>query len=199
TCFAAGSPSAWRRPCCDGAGDDKPAAGRQAGSGRQTNKETYMPIQVGDKIPDVELKTMGANGPEPISTQEVFSGKRVVLFAVPGAFTPGCSQAHMPGFVVHADKILAKGVGRIACVSVNDAFVMSAWQKDQNAEQMLMLADGNAEFARALGLELDASGWGMGVRSQRFALIAEDGVVQWIGIDTKGVDKSSAETVLSQL
>ncbi len=158
-----------------------------------------MPIQVGDKIPDVELKTMGANGPEPISTQEVFSGKRVVLFAVPGAFTPGCSQAHMPGFVVNADKILAKGVDRIACVSVNDAFVMSAWQKDQNAEQILMLADGNAEFARALGLELDASGWGMGVRSQRFALIAEDGVVQWIGIDTKGVDKSSAETVLSQL
>lgn len=158
-----------------------------------------MPIQVGDKIPDVELKTMGANGPEPISTQEVFSGKRVVLFAVPGAFTPGCSQAHMPGFVVNADKILAKGVDRIACVSVNDAFVMAAWQKDQNAEQILMLADGNAEFARALGLELDASGWGMGVRSQRFALIAEDGVVQWIGIDTKGVDKSSAETVLSQL
>lgn len=158
-----------------------------------------MPIQVGDKIPDVELKTMGANGPEPISTQEVFSGKRVVLFAVPGAFTPGCSQAHMPGFVVNADKILAKGVDRIACVSVNDTFVMSAWQKDQNAEQILMLADGNAEFARALGLELDASGWGMGVRSQRFALIAEDGVVQWIGIDTKGVDKSSAETVLSQL
>lgn len=158
-----------------------------------------MPIQAGDRIPNVELKTMGANGPESISTEEIFSGKRVVLFAVPGAFTPGCSQTHMPGFVVNADKILAKGVDRIACVSVNDAFVMAAWQKDQNAEQILMLADGNAEFARALGLELDASGWGMGVRSQRFALIADDGVVQWIGIDTKGVDKSSAETVLSQL
>lgn len=158
-----------------------------------------MTISVGDKIPDVTIKTSGPEGPQDLATGELFAGKRVVLFAVPGAFTPGCSNTHMPGFVVNADKILAKGVDRIACVSVNDAFVMSAWQKDQNAEQILMLADGNAEFARALGLELDASGWGMGVRSQRFALIAEDGVVQWIGIDTKGVDKSSAETVLSQL
>lgn len=158
-----------------------------------------MTIAVGDKIPSMELKTMGPNGPESISTDAVFGGKRVVLFAVPGAFTPGCSQAHMPGFVVNADKILAKGVDRIACMAVNDAFVMHAWQKDQNAEHILMLADGSATFARALGLELDATAAGLGIRSQRFALIADDGVVQWIGIDTKGVDKSSAETVLSQL
>lgn len=158
-----------------------------------------MTIETGDKIPQVALKTMGANGPESISTDEIFAGKRVVLFAVPGAFTPGCSQAHMPGFVINADKILDKGVDQIACMAVNDAFVMHAWQQAQNAEKILMLADGNAELTRAIGLELDASGAGMGVRSRRFALIAEDGVVRWLGIDTKGVDKSSAETVLSHL
>lgn len=117
-----------------------------------------MTISVGDTLPDVTLKTNGAGGPEDISTGELFAGKRVVLFAVPGAFTPGCSNTHMPGFVIHADEILAKGVDRIACLAVNDAFVMAAWQKHQNAEAMTMLADGNAEFTRALGLELDASG-----------------------------------------
>jgi peroxiredoxin len=158
-----------------------------------------MAIQVGDKIPSVDLKTPGPKGPETVSTDDVFRGKRVVLFAVPGAFTPGCSQTHMPGFVVNADKILAKGVDRIACLSVNDAFVMGAWQRDQNAEHILMLADGNAELTRQLGMELDASGFGMGVRSKRFALIADDGVVQWIGVDPKGIDQSSAETVLTHL
>lgn len=158
-----------------------------------------MTIAVGDKIPNVKLKTNGPSGPEDISTEEVFAGKRVVLFAVPGAFTPGCSNTHMPGFVVNADEILAKGVDRIACMAVNDAFVMDAWQKNQNAEKILMLADGNAEFSKALGLERDASAGGMGIRSKRFALIAEDGVVRYLGVDTKGVQESSAETVLSQL
>nr|WP_299245426.1 peroxiredoxin [uncultured Halomonas sp.] len=158
-----------------------------------------MTISVGDKIPDVTIKTNGANGPEDISTGELFAGKRVVLFAVPGAFTPGCSNTHMPGFVIKADDILAKGIDTIACMAVNDAFVMDAWQKDQNAQQITMLADGNAEFTQALGLELDATGGGMGIRSKRFALIANDGVVEYLGVDAKGVEESSAETVLEQL
>nr|WP_298412940.1 peroxiredoxin [uncultured Halomonas sp.] len=158
-----------------------------------------MTISVGDKIPDVTLKTNGANGPEDISTGELFAGKRVVLFAVPGAFTPGCSNTHMPGFVIKADDILAKGIDTIACMAVNDAFVMDAWQKDQNAQQIKMLADGNAEFTQALGLELDATGGGMGIRSKRFALIANDGVVEYLGVDAKGVEESSADTVLEQL
>ncbi len=158
-----------------------------------------MTISKGDRIPEMTLKTNTPEGPKDISTGEVFKGKRVALFAVPGAFTPGCSNTHMPGFVVNADKILAKGVDTIACTSVNDAFVMGAWQKDQNADKVLMLADGNAEFARALGLEKDATGGGMGMRSQRYALIANDGVVEYLGVDTKGVEKSSAETVLANL
>jgi len=158
-----------------------------------------MAISIGDKLPDITLKTNGANGPEDLSTGELFAGKRVVLFAVPGAFTPGCSNTHMPGFVIKADDIFAKGVDTIACLAVNDAFVMDAWQKDQNAERITMLADGNAEFTRAVGLELDATGGGMGIRSKRFALIADDGVVEYLGVDTKGVDQSSAETILSKL
>ncbi|MBA1148255.1 peroxiredoxin [Ectothiorhodospiraceae bacterium WFHF3C12] len=158
-----------------------------------------MAIAVGEKIPEATLHRMGEKGPEPVSTSDIFTGKRVVLFAVPGAFTPGCSQTHMPGFVVNADDILAKGVDAIACVAVNDAFVMDAWGKDQNAERISMLADGNAEFAEKLGLAKDASAVGMGKRSKRYALIADDGVVQWIGVDDKGVDQSSAESVLEQL
>lgn len=158
-----------------------------------------MTISTGDKIPDVTLKTNGADGPEDISTGELFAGKRVVLFAVPGAFTPGCSNTHMPGFVTKADDILAKGVDTIACMAVNDAFVMDAWQKHQNAQAFTMLADGNAEFAQALGLDMDASGGGMGTRSKRFAMIVNDGVVEYLGVDAKGVDKSSAETVLGKL
>ncbi len=158
-----------------------------------------MARSVGDRIPDVTIKTNGPDGPRDIATDQLFSGKRVVLFAVPGAFTPGCSNTHMPGFVVNAGQIREKGVGEIACLSVNDAFVMGAWQRDQNADGITMLADGNAELVRALGLEKDASGFGMGTRSQRFALIAEDGVVQYLGVDAKGVDESSAETVLTRL
>lgn len=157
-----------------------------------------MTIAVGDKLPDVTIKTNGAQGPEDLSTGEFFKGRKVVLFAVPGAFTPGCSNTHMPGFVVHADEILQKA-DAIACMAVNDAFVMGAWQDNQNAEKITMLADGNAELTKALGLELDASGAGLGIRSKRFALIANDGVVEYLGVDAKGVEESSAETVLKQL
>ena len=158
-----------------------------------------MTIKQGDRIPAITLKTNGENGPEDINTSDIFTGKKVVMFAVPGAFTPGCSMTHMPGFVVNADAILGKGVDRIVCMAVNDAFVMDAWQKDQNAQQITMLADGNAELTRALGLELDASGFGMGARSKRFALIANDGVVEYLGVDDKGIEKSSAEAILEQL
>ncbi|MGB1141107.1 MAG: peroxiredoxin [Halioglobus sp.] len=159
-----------------------------------------MSIQTGDKIPACTLKTMGAEGPTDITTDEIFSGKKVVLFAVPGAFTPGCSITHLPGFVVNADKIKAKGVDSIVCMSVNDAFVMGAWGKDQNAEELLMLADGNGEFTSMLGLELDGTGFGMGKRSQRFAMVVEDGTVTHLNVEPgAGVDVSSAETIMELL
>lgn len=158
-----------------------------------------MTISTGDKIPGVTVKTNGPDGPADLHTDELFAGKRVVLFGVPGPFTPGCSNTHMPGFVTHADDILARGVDIIACMSVADAFVMDAWQRDQNAGQITMVADGNAELTRALGLDMDASKAGMGTRCKRFALIADDGVVSYIGIDPKGVDRSSAETILENL
>jgi peroxiredoxin len=143
---------------------------------------------------------MGQEGPTDITTDEIFKGKKVVLFAVPGAFTPGCSITHLPGFVVNADKIKARGVDTIACVSVNDAFVMGAWGKAQNAEELLMLADGNGDFTSALGLELDARGFGMGQRSQRFSMIVDDGVVTGLNVEPgAGVDVSSAEKILEQL
>ncbi|MCX2977851.1 peroxiredoxin [Candidatus Marimicrobium litorale] len=159
-----------------------------------------MAIKAGDKIPDCTLKTMGDKGPLDIATQDIFSGKKVLLFAVPGAFTPGCSLTHLPGYVVNADKIKAQGVDTIACMSVNDAFVMGAWGNDQNASEILMLADGNADFTAALGLELDGSGFGMGTRSQRFAMIVEDGTVSHLNVeDGPGVDASSAETMMTLL
>ncbi len=159
-----------------------------------------MTIKAGDKIPAATLKTMGAKGPVDITTDDIFKGKKVVLFAVPGAFTPGCSNTHLPGFVVNADKIKAKGVDTIACMAVNDAFVMDAWGKAQNAEEILMLGDGNADFVAALGLELDGTGFGMGKRSQRFAMIVEDGKVTHLNVEPgPGIDASSAETIMSQL
>lgn len=159
-----------------------------------------MTISTGDNIPAGTLKTMGADGPMDISTDEIFAGKKVLLFAVPGAFTPGCSMTHMPGYVVNADKIKAAGVDTIACMAVNDAFVMDAWGKAQNADEILMLADGMGEFTAALGLELDASAFGLGTRSQRFALLAEDGVVTHLNVEPgAGVDVSSAETMMSLL
>lgn len=159
-----------------------------------------MTIAVGDQIPAATLKIMSAQGPKDITTDEVFKGKKVVLFAVPGAFTPGCSNTHMPGYVVNADKIKAKGVDTIACVSVNDAFVMGAWGHQQNADAILMLADGNGVFTKALGLELDATGFGMGIRSQRFAMIVDNGVVTYLAVEPNaGVDVSAAEKVMDHL
>lgn len=158
-----------------------------------------MAIQVGDKIPTGTLKIMGEKGPADISTAELFDGKKVVLFAVPGAFTPGCSITHLPGFVVNADKIKANGIDSIICTAVNDAFVMDAWGKTQNAEELVMAADGNAEFTQALGLTLDASGFGMGTRSKRYAMVVDNGVVTYLGVDEKGIEKSAADAVLQIL
>lgn len=159
-----------------------------------------MSIQTGDRIPDMTLTTMTDSGPSPISTSELFRGKKVVLFSVPGAFTPTCSAKHLPGFVEHAEDILARGVDTIACMAVNDVFVMNAWGKSANAERLLMLADGNGEFTRALGLELDATAFGMGQRSQRFALVADDGVVTDLFVEAPGEFRvSSAEHVLANL
>jgi peroxiredoxin len=160
-----------------------------------------MTLKVGDKLPSVTLKTMTPDGPKDVTTDALFAGKKAVLFALPGAFTPGCSMKHVPGFVRHHDEIKAKGVDLIACLSVNDAFVMGAWEKDQKAEgKVMMLADGNADFTKAVGLTMDGSGYGLGLRSQRYAAIVENGVVTHLNIETApGVDASSAETILSLL
>ena len=159
-----------------------------------------MTIQVGDKVPSVNFKTMADGSPKEVSSDEVFGGKKVVFFAVPGAFTPGCSMTHLPGFVVNADEIKSKGVDEIVCMAVNDAFVMGAWGEAQNAEKLLMLADGNGEFTQATGLELDASGFGMGKRAQRFGMIVDDGVVTHLAIEAPGEIKvSSAEAILELL
>lgn len=159
-----------------------------------------MTIQVGDKIPASNFKVMSEEGPKDISSEEIFAGKKVVFFAVPGAFTPGCSMTHLPGFVVNADAIKAKGADTIACMSVNDAFVMGAWGVNQNAEEILMLADGNGDFTSAIGMELDASGFGMGQRAKRFGMIVDDGTVTYVGIEGPGEIKvSSAEAMLEQL
>ena len=159
-----------------------------------------MTIKVGDKLPNVTFTTW-ADGPKPITTDEVFKGKKVALFAVPGAFTPTCSARHLPGFKDNAAELKKKGVDTIACVSVNDIFVMNAWSQHQNAgEQILMLADGNAEFTKAIGLELDASGFGMGTRSQRYSMIVEDGVVKSLNVEQGGEFKvSSAEFMLAMM
>ena len=159
-----------------------------------------MTIKAGDKIPTCTLKTMGEKGPTDISTDDIFAGKKVLMFAVPGAFTPGCSVTHLPGYVVNADNIKAKGVDTIACMSVNDAFVMGAWGQAQNAEELLMVADGNGDFTAALGLELDGRGFGLGTRSQRFAMIVDDGTVTHLNVEPgAGVDVSSAETMMALL
>ena len=160
-----------------------------------------MAITVGDPMPDATLKTLTAGGVRDVSTGELFSGKKVVLLAVPGAFTPTCSDTHLPGFLARADQIKAKGADTIACIAVHDAFVMAAWGRDRGVgEQILMLADGNGELTRALGLELDASAFGLGSRSRRFAAIIDDGVVSRLGVEPAGeVGVSSAEAVLADL
>ena len=159
-----------------------------------------MSIQVGDKVPVNTFKIMTEEGPRDISSEEVFADKKVVFFAVPGAFTPGCSMTHLPGFVVQADAIRAKGVDTIACMAVNDAFVMGRWGEVQNAEKILMLADGNGEFTRSIGLEMDGTGFGMGMRCRRFGMIVENGTVTYLGVEAPGEIKvSSADAMLEQL
>jgi peroxiredoxin len=160
-----------------------------------------MTIQVGERIPAATLKHMTKEGPSNITTDDLFRGKTVVLFSVPGAFTPTCHAKHLPGFVEHEAALKAKGVDTIACLAVNDVFVMSAWGKASNAgEGILMLADGNAEFTRSLGLELDATGFGMGIRGKRFAIVAKDGVVTHLNVEAAGEFRvSTAEYVLGQL
>ena len=158
-----------------------------------------MTIKVGDKVPEGMMTVMGSEGPAGISTADIFDGKKVVLFAVPGAFTPTCSMAHLPGFVVHVDAIKAKGVDTVACMSVNDVFVMDAWGKAANAEHLMMLADGNGDFTKALDLVLDASVYGMGARSKRFAMIVDDGVVSLLNVDEAALEGTSAEAILAAL
>ena len=160
-----------------------------------------MTIKVGDKVPSATLMQMKGGAPQPVKTDDLFSGKKVVVFALPGAFTPTCSAKHLPGFIQHAGDIKGKGVDEIACVSVNDAFVMGAWGENQHAgDKVAMLADGNGDFTRALGLEMDASRFGMGKRSQRFSMIVDNGVVKAINVEEPGAfSVSSAEHVLKQL
>lgn len=160
-----------------------------------------MSIQSGDKIPSATFTTMGEDGPAPVSSNDLFAGKKVVLFAVPGAFTPTCSAKHLPGFKEQVDAFRAKGVDTIACTSVNDVFVMDAWGKDQGVgSDVQMLADGNGAFAEAIGLTLDASGFGMGPRSQRYAMVVNDGTVENVFVEEGGEFRvSSAEHVLGNL
>jgi peroxiredoxin (alkyl hydroperoxide reductase subunit C) len=159
-----------------------------------------MTIKVGDKIPSVTLNLMTEDGPGAVTTDEFFGGKKVAIFGVPGAFTPTCSAKHLPGFVANADALKAKGIDTIACVAVNDPFVMGAWGKDQGAgDKVTMLADGSANFTKATGLELDLTDKGLGVRCQRFAMVVDDGTVTSMHIDEGTFEKTSAETMLSEL
>lgn len=156
-------------------------------------------IKIGDTIPQGTLKIMGQNGPEAFDIREQFKNKTVVIFAVPGAFTPTCSAAHLPGFVVKYDEFVKQGVDAIACISVNDAFVMHAWGESANAEHILMLGDGNATYSQALGLDKDASAYDMGIRSSRYAMIIEDNVVKHLVVDEAGLKETSAEAILAHL
>jgi peroxiredoxin len=160
-----------------------------------------MTIKVGDEIPSMKLMMATPDGPKEVSTDDIFKGKKVVLFAVPGAFTPTCSARHLPGFVQNAEAMKGKGVDTIACIAVNDAFVMGAWGKEQGTNgKVTMLADGSAMFAKALGLEMDITARGMGVRSQRYALVAEDGKVTHLGVEAPGgFEASKAEAILATL
>jgi len=160
-----------------------------------------MTIKTGDKLPAGMLTHMSKDGPQKMSAEQIFAGKTVVLFSVPGAFTPTCDAKHLPGFVQHAAELKAKGVDTVACMAVNDVFVMNAWGKHSNVgDKVLMLADGNGDYSKALGLEMDATGFGMGVRGKRFALVAKDGVVTGLFVEGPGEFKvSSAEYVLSQI
>ena len=159
-----------------------------------------MTIKAGDKLPDAVFMTSSSEGPKPITSDDVFKGKTVALLAVPGAFTPTCSAKHLPGFKEHVADFKAKGVDAIACVSVNDAFVMGAWGKSAGAGDITMLADGNGDFAKAIGLTMDGSGFGMGTRSQRYSMLVNDGVVEQLNVEAPGEFKvSSAEHLLSEI
>jgi peroxiredoxin len=160
-----------------------------------------MTIKVGDKIPHATFMTKTADGPQPLDSDTLFKGRRVALFAVPGAFTPTCSAKHLPGFRDKADELKAKGVAQVACISVNDVFVMGAWGEAQGVgDKVLMLADGNADYTRALGLEMDGSKFGMGVRSRRYSMIVNDGVVESLNLEEGGAfSVSSAEHMLETL
>ena len=160
-----------------------------------------MSISVGDKIPDVKVMVATDAGPDQVQTGELLGNGKVALFSVPGAFTPTCSAKHLPGFVEKADEFKSKGVDKIVCMSVNDAFVMDAWGKNQNAgDKVVMMADGNGDFARAVGLTMDGSGFGMGERAQRFSAVIENGVVKELNVEAPGAfDVSSAEHMLGQL
>lgn len=159
-----------------------------------------MTVKAGDALPAGNLGYMGDDGPTSISTEELCNGKKIVLFGVPGAFTPTCSEAHLPSFVANADKILAKGIDRIVCMSVNDPFVMNAWGKTQNAEHLLMAADGSGVFTKALGLELDLVERGLGIRSQRFSMIVDNGTITHLFVeDGPKFEVSSAEKILEHL
>lgn len=153
-----------------------------------------MAIKKGDKVPSGKLKTMAANGPQDVTTDELFGGKKVVLFSVPGAFTPTCSNQHLPSYLKNYDKIKAQGIDTIACMAVNDAFVMDAWGKDRGVgSKILMLADGNGDYTKALGLELDVTKAGLGHRGKRFSMVVENGVVKELNVDESGYSLSSAE------
>lgn len=159
-----------------------------------------MSIETGQSVPQTTFMTMTEDGPAPMSGSDLFEGKRVVLFAVPGAYTPTCSAKHLPGFKEHAAEFKAKGIDTVACTSVNDVFVMDAWGKQQGADDVVMLADGNGEFAKAIGLEMDGSAFGMGTRSQRYAMVVSNGEVEQLFVEGPGEFKvSSAEHVLSNL
>lgn len=161
-----------------------------------------MTIKVGDRLPDANFTTMTAEGPQKLSTKDVFGGQKVVLVAVPGAFTPTCHLKHLPGFIEQADAIKAKGVDRVACISVNDVFVLDAWAKASGAQgKILFLADGSAEFTKAIGMELDVTGAGLGIRSKRYALIAEDGVVKVLNVEPQAGQavEAGVEKILAAL
>lgn len=159
-----------------------------------------MAIQQGDRLPEATLHVMKDGRPSRVSVQELTAGKKVVIFAVPGAFTPTCSEHHLPGFIRNSEAIKEKGISDIVCVAVNDAFVMDAWGKDSDADAIVMAGDGNGEFSKALGLEMDGSGFGLGMRSQRYAMIVDDGVVTTLAVEAPGdFSVSRAESILESL
>jgi peroxiredoxin len=197
--FAGAAPLCYR--CAPIAAIGRGGAERRESMANTIRRDPPMTIQVGDKVPAATLKYLGPEGPKEISTDELFSGKKVALFAVPGAFTPTCSQRHLPGYVDKASDLKGKGVDQIVCVAVNDAFVMGAWGKAQNVgDKVLMLADGSGDFTRAVGLELDLTKGGLGKRSQRYSMLVDNGVVKQLNVEKAGqFEVSSADAMLKGL